>query len=931
MFYAEWSHPDVTTPSGSFSDYAVGAACPDEGPGRRFEASHPALASPIWLRRIGPDDTDTPEWLTGWEESAAARTALPPHAGVLGVLDVGRRDGEVWILSEAAPPDSLAGRLDSGPLSPAEALRMARDVGAALAHLHAAGAVHGDCRPDAIHLDPAGVWRLGGLDAIRRTVAEPDVGALTGAPHWDGTVPWVAPEILRGNPPAPAADIYALGVCLHAALTGHAPFTGGTAPAVAGRILREQLRAPSADVSGLPDGVDALVGNCVGKEPRLRYPAITAVLADLRRIDVGDTVSKLVPSPKTHARSRSDLQARATSGSGPPPTLAHDRPEPLEESRTTPETRQHSRPEASDASRPRSRAPIVLALAGAMALIAGGAAWVARGGSAASAAPDIRPALAQLRAGCGSELAVLLHAQAAGAESDATRQAWRRCQQVAAETEAAFPTLQLPRAWGDWAAALARVPETATAPTTATSADPGARAIGIRRALDRWLAAVHLPGLRLELGSPIVDRRPDSPALTAARAAVLAIPDPATDPRCAGDPLVRLGVGARQLVGRQYREAAETLSQLRGEPVFGADAARLAAVAWLLAEAPEQALAALGAPDAADSVATRNLRAICLLRDSSPGRAGRADACRRAVKLLAPTEGAGPAAWRAFAVAACCLHHFAADDDERVLPLLERALRGLAAPIASASLEDCRLVATVSRNIALRRAPAANPGPEDARNRALRWCDAALERSDSDPICVGERALTLAALSDRVPVDEGRRRCATARADCDYAVAAARHLPVLRYVRAKVLVALSRVQMRAGEDARGTLTQALLDFASWQPHAPDPIAIRWERWRAACELGGATQGLGADARAAWSLAASELGLVLRATPRDVHALIARAQTYLSRARSCRTVGEDSRPDLEAAAADAAAALALAPNQEDAQRVRDVVAAMLQGE
>jgi serine/threonine-protein kinase len=154
-----------------------------------------------------------------------------------------------------------------GTLSPSEALSVTAQICDALAAAHAAGIVHRDLKPANVLLD-AGQVRLADF-GIARIVGE-SPATTTGMVI--GTIGFMAPEVIRGEEPTPACDVYAVGITLYELLTGVQPFTG---QAVA--IMRSHLDAAPSRPDGMPGRLWALVSDCLSKDPGTRPSA--AVLA----------------------------------------------------------------------------------------------------------------------------------------------------------------------------------------------------------------------------------------------------------------------------------------------------------------------------------------------------------------------------------------------------------------------------------------------------------------------------------------------------------------------------------------------------------------------------------------------------------------------------------------------------------------------------
>lgn len=142
------------------------------------------------------------------------------HPHIVRLLERGEQGGRVYLAMELVEGETLARYLQRGPLSSAECLRIARELASALATLHAAGVVHRDVNPNNIMIDRGGrsVLLDFGLARGHRH------STLTRPQTLLGTLPYMAPEQLRGEDAGPAADVWAFGVVCAEMLTGRLPW-----------------------------------------------------------------------------------------------------------------------------------------------------------------------------------------------------------------------------------------------------------------------------------------------------------------------------------------------------------------------------------------------------------------------------------------------------------------------------------------------------------------------------------------------------------------------------------------------------------------------------------------------------------------------------------------------------------------------------------
>jgi eukaryotic-like serine/threonine-protein kinase len=198
------------------------------------------------------------------------------HPNVVAVYDVGAEGDAQFIVSELVEGETLRARLDAGPLPPARAFDYAAQAARGLAAAHEKGVVHRDLKPENVMLTSddrvkildfgvakidAPLARLDDADAAPTSPAVTLPGVLL------GTVAYMSPEQLRGEPLDGRSDVFSLGVILFEMLTGERPFRGATAAEVVAAILRDTPALPP-HLSGV---AGAVVQRCLAKAPAGRF------------------------------------------------------------------------------------------------------------------------------------------------------------------------------------------------------------------------------------------------------------------------------------------------------------------------------------------------------------------------------------------------------------------------------------------------------------------------------------------------------------------------------------------------------------------------------------------------------------------------------------------------------------------------------------
>ncbi len=203
--------------------------------GTVFRARDMLLDRTVALKVLRPRDGTPSQTLLAEARSAAALN----HPSVCTVYSVDTSTGTAMIVMEYVEGQSLAKRLEAGPLERQQAAEYGRKIAEGMAAAHAAGVVHGDLKPANLMVTANGGIKIMDFGLAHRLRPEQNLedtlalSELRGV-GLTGTLGYMAPELTRGEPSTPASDVYALGLILYEMLTGH--------PAVSGRNLLDLLR-----------------------------------------------------------------------------------------------------------------------------------------------------------------------------------------------------------------------------------------------------------------------------------------------------------------------------------------------------------------------------------------------------------------------------------------------------------------------------------------------------------------------------------------------------------------------------------------------------------------------------------------------------------------------------------------------------------------
>ena len=246
---------------------------------RAEHAERGACAFKVLRQRLRGDPTVVERFLR--EAGYGSRVV---HPGVVRTYDYGEADGLHYLALEWADGESLADFLHrSGPLAPADAVALVRQLAGALSAAHHAGIIHRDLKPENIMYNPAArTVKL--LDfGIARDAESPPEDRLTRTGFFVGTLQYVAPEALSGELVDGRADIYSLATITYYMLTGRHPHLGRTPRELFQQLLSQSPTPLAEAIKGAKfrPALEAAVMKGLARQPADRQPTVNAFAAEL--------------------------------------------------------------------------------------------------------------------------------------------------------------------------------------------------------------------------------------------------------------------------------------------------------------------------------------------------------------------------------------------------------------------------------------------------------------------------------------------------------------------------------------------------------------------------------------------------------------------------------------------------------------------------
>ncbi len=277
-------------PTTRLGSYEIIAPLGAGGMGEVYRARDTRLKREVAIKVLPQDVASSPERLARFEREATTVAGLS-HPNIVTLFSIEEVEGTRFLTMELVDGRSLDQSVVPGGLPAARVVELGIALADALAAAHEKGVVHRDLKPANVMLTKDG--RVKVLDFGLAKLAMPDSNReltqaatmttpLSGDGHVIGTVPYMAPEQVRGDAVDMRTDLFALGIVLYELASGKRPFVGETHVDIGHAILREAPK-PLRTLH-LPRDLDRIVSRCLEKNPRERFQTALDVSNELRAL-----------------------------------------------------------------------------------------------------------------------------------------------------------------------------------------------------------------------------------------------------------------------------------------------------------------------------------------------------------------------------------------------------------------------------------------------------------------------------------------------------------------------------------------------------------------------------------------------------------------------------------------------------------------------
>jgi len=258
------------------------------GMGEVYQARDPRLKRTVAIKTLRGYLVGSQEAHVRFEREAQAVASLS-HAHICTLYDIGNEGDIDYLVMEDLEGETLAARLNRGPMSVDQVLQYAAEISDALREAHRHGIIHRDLKPSNVMLTRSGtklldfgiakMFGLAGASGGQSTLTiTPENGGVA-----IGTLAYMSPEQLRGVELDERTDLFSLGSVIYEMTTGRQAFPGTTATVI-DLILNRDPAPPRLANSGLPEQLESIILRALQKDRLLRYQSAAAIHEDLVRL-----------------------------------------------------------------------------------------------------------------------------------------------------------------------------------------------------------------------------------------------------------------------------------------------------------------------------------------------------------------------------------------------------------------------------------------------------------------------------------------------------------------------------------------------------------------------------------------------------------------------------------------------------------------------
>jgi tetratricopeptide (TPR) repeat protein/class 3 adenylate cyclase len=276
------------------------------GMGEVYRAHDEELDRDVAIKTLAPFLLTDESSRARFRKEALALAKLN-HPNIETVFEFGSEEDIDFLVTEYIPGNTLDVAISSGPLDEKEVLRLGIQLAEGVAAAHDRGIIHRDLKPSNLRLTPEGRLKL--LDFGLARLLQSD-GKLSQSHEVRGTLPYMAPEQLRGEKADARSDVWAIGAVLYEMATGCRPFPQTQSGELMVAILRLPPPPPRTLNPAISPGLEGVILQALVKETSERYQSADALRSDLESLSAGKAALRNTAFTGTTATSARSMTSK---------------------------------------------------------------------------------------------------------------------------------------------------------------------------------------------------------------------------------------------------------------------------------------------------------------------------------------------------------------------------------------------------------------------------------------------------------------------------------------------------------------------------------------------------------------------------------------------------------------------------------------------
>ncbi|HXM51442.1 MAG TPA: protein kinase, partial [Pyrinomonadaceae bacterium] len=290
---------ETISPNTTIAQYTIVSKIGEGGMGVVWRARDSRLGRDVAIKVLPASLSENTDRLNRFEQEAQAAGALN-HPNILVIHHIGIHDGAPYIVSELLEGETLRDRMAGDALLQRKALDYALQIARGLAAAHEKGIIHRDIKPDNVFITDDGRVKILDFGLAKLTSATDGTQSQTEVPtrkvNTDpgtvmGTMGYMSPEQLKGQPADHRSDIFSFGAILYEMLSGKRAFRGDSMAETMSAILREDPPDLSETNKTVSPALERVVRHCLEKNPAERFHSARDLAFAIESLSGSATVS----------------------------------------------------------------------------------------------------------------------------------------------------------------------------------------------------------------------------------------------------------------------------------------------------------------------------------------------------------------------------------------------------------------------------------------------------------------------------------------------------------------------------------------------------------------------------------------------------------------------------------------------------------------